>query len=168
MTHPLYCCCFCLSLPSPPPFSPQPPTPPPLSYQVLPPFRMLWKMVKVTSRVMSESEFPPKPYSLPATSSYTYHKPIIRSRMFDYCGEFHFPENMNTILLPQHIVHNAPVRACSQSGNILISMGSRSLQNLVAISQKYCQPPLTIKAGCMGSNGKNWLLNPESSSQSEG
>ena len=46
--------------------------------------------------------------------------------------------------------------------------GSRSLQNLVAISQRYCQPLLTIKAGCMGSNGKNWLLNPESSSQSEG
>ena len=45
--------------------------------------------------------------------------------------------------------------------------GSRSLQNLVAISQKYCQPLLTIKAGCMGSNGKNWLLNPESSSQSK-
>ena len=27
---------------------------------------------------------------------------------------------------------------------------------------------LTIKAGCIESNGKNWLLNPESSSQSEG
>ena len=46
--------------------------------------------------------------------------------------------------------------------------GSRSLQNLVAVSQRYCQPLLTIKAGCIGSNGKNWLLNPESSSQSEG
>ena len=46
--------------------------------------------------------------------------------------------------------------------------GSRSLQNLVAISQKYCQPLLTIKAGCMGSNGKNWLLKPENSSQNEG
>ncbi len=42
-----------------------------------------------------------------------------------------------------------------------VSRGSRSLQNLVAI----CQPLLTIKAGC---NGKNWLLNPESNSQSEG
>ena len=50
---------------------------------------------------------------------------------------------------------------------IVFFRGSRSLQNLVAISQKYCQPLLTIKAGCMGSNGKNWLLNPESSSQSE-
>ena len=50
----------------------------------------------------------------------------------------------------------------------MYTRGSRSLQNLVAISQKYCQPLLTIKAGCMGSNGKNWLLNPESSSQSEG
>ena len=46
--------------------------------------------------------------------------------------------------------------------------GSRSLQNLVAVSQRYCQPLLTIKAGCIKSNGKNWLLNPESSSQSEG
>ena len=50
----------------------------------------------------------------------------------------------------------------------LLIRGSQSLQNLVAISQKYCQPLLTIKAGCMGSNGKKWLLNPESSSQSEG
>ena len=49
-----------------------------------------------------------------------------------------------------------------------MSRGSRSLQNLVAVSQRDCQPLLTIKAGCMGSNGKNWLLNPESSSQSEG
>ena len=46
--------------------------------------------------------------------------------------------------------------------------GSRSLQNLVAISQRYCQALLIIKASCIGSNGKNWLLNPESSSQSEG
>ena len=51
---------------------------------------------------------------------------------------------------------------------LYINRGSRSLQNLVAISQRYYQPLLTIKAGCMGSNGKNWLLNPESSSQSEG
>ena len=49
-----------------------------------------------------------------------------------------------------------------------IVRGFQSLQNLVAVSQRYCQPLLTIKAGCMGSNGKNWLLNPESSSQSEG
>ena len=46
--------------------------------------------------------------------------------------------------------------------------GSQNLQNLVAISQRCCRPLLTIKAGCIGSNGKNWLLNPESSSQSEG
>ena len=49
-----------------------------------------------------------------------------------------------------------------------INRGSQSLHNLVAISQRYCQPLLTIKVGCIGSNGKNWLLNPESSSQSEG
>ena len=52
--------------------------------------------------------------------------------------------------------------------NMYLIRGSRSLQNLVAISQKYCQLLLTIKAGYMGSNGKNWLLNPKSSSQSEG
>ena len=46
--------------------------------------------------------------------------------------------------------------------------GSRSLQNLVAISQRYCRPLLIIKPGCIGSSGKNRLLNPESSSQSEG
>ena len=39
---------------------------------------------------------------------------------------------------------------CGREGD----RGSRSLQNLVAISQKYCQPLLTIKTGCMGSNGK--------------
>ena len=31
--------------------------------------------------------------------------------------------------------------------SVYIIRGSRSLQNLVAISQKYCQPLLTIKAG---------------------
>ena len=51
---------------------------------------------------------------------------------------------------------------------VYLTRGSRSLQSLVAISQRHCQPPLTIKTGCIGSNGKNWLLNPESSSQSEG
>ena len=52
--------------------------------------------------------------------------------------------------------------------NYITIWRSRSLQNLVAVSQRYCQPLLTIKAGCIGSNGKNWILNPESSSQSEG
>ena len=51
---------------------------------------------------------------------------------------------------------------------MLLCRRSRSLQNLVAVSQRYYRPLLTIKAGCIGSNGKNWLLNPESSSQSEG
>ena len=32
--------------------------------------------------------------------------------------------------------------------------GSRSLQNLVTISQRYCRPLLTLKAGCIGNNGK--------------
>ena len=49
---------------------------------------------------------------------------------------------------------------------------SRSLQNLienlVAISQISWRPLLTLKAGCIGNNGKNWLLNPGTSSQSEG
>ena len=42
--------------------------------------------------------------------------------------------------------------------------GSRSLQNLVAISRRYCQPLVILKAGCIGNNGKNWLLNPVTSS----
>ena len=46
--------------------------------------------------------------------------------------------------------------------------GSRRLQNPVAISQRYCQPLLPSKARCIGNNGKIWLLNPETSSQSEG
>ena len=46
--------------------------------------------------------------------------------------------------------------------------GSQSLQNFVAISQGYCRPLLTLIAGCIGNNGKNWLLNPGTSSQSEG
>ena len=46
--------------------------------------------------------------------------------------------------------------------------GSRRSQNLVAISERHCQPLLTSKASCMGNNGKNWLLNPGTSSQSEG
>ena len=46
--------------------------------------------------------------------------------------------------------------------------GSLSLQNLVAISQRYYRPVLISKAGCKGNNGKNWLLNPGASSQSEG
>ena len=59
------------------------------------------------------------------------------------------------------------MKVCHSSLYCLLQ-GFPSLQNLVAISQKYCLPLLIIKAGCMGSNGKNWLLNPESSSQSEG
>ena len=43
--------------------------------------------------------------------------------------------------------------------------GSRSLQNLVAISQRYYGPVLISKAGCKGNNGKNWL---GTSSLSEG
>ena len=46
--------------------------------------------------------------------------------------------------------------------------GFRSLRNLVAISQRYCWPLLTFKAGCIGNNGKNWLFNPGTSSQNEG
>ena len=45
---------------------------------------------------------------------------------------------------------------------------SRNLQNLVAISQISWQSLLTLKAGRIGNNGKNWLLNPGTSSQSEG
>ena len=48
------------------------------------------------------------------------------------------------------------------------SKGSQSLQNLVAISQKSWRPLLTLKASCIGNYGKNWLLNPGTSSQSEG
>ena len=46
--------------------------------------------------------------------------------------------------------------------------GSRSSQNLVAISQRYCRPLLTLKADCIGNNGKYWLLSPGTNSQSEG
>ena len=53
-------------------------------------------------------------------------------------------------------------RACTR--------GSQSLQNLtfVAFSQRYCWPLLTLKEGCTGNNDKSWLLNPGTSSQSEG
>ena len=37
---------------------------------------------------------------------------------------------------------------------------SQSLQNLVAISERSL---LTLKAGYIGNNGKNWLLNPGTS-----
>ena len=46
--------------------------------------------------------------------------------------------------------------------------GFPKLTNLVAISQRSWRPLLTFKAGCVGNNGKNWLLNPGTSSQSEG
>ena len=46
--------------------------------------------------------------------------------------------------------------------------GSESLQNLVAIFQRYYRPMLISKAGCIGNDGKNWLLNPGTSSRSEG
>ena len=49
-----------------------------------------------------------------------------------------------------------------------MTRGSQRLQNLVAISQRSWQLLLTLKAGCTGNNGKNWLLNPGTSSQSEG
>ena len=35
-----------------------------------------------------------------------------------------------------------------------IFRGSRSLQNLVAVTQRYCQPLLTLKAGHIGNNDK--------------
>ena len=46
--------------------------------------------------------------------------------------------------------------------------GSQNLQNLVAIFQRYYQPMLISKADCIGNDGKNWLLNPGTSSRSEG
>ena len=46
--------------------------------------------------------------------------------------------------------------------------GSQGIQNLVAIFRRYYWPVLTSKAGCIGKYGKNWLLNPGTSSQSEG
>ena len=46
--------------------------------------------------------------------------------------------------------------------------GSRSVQNHVAISQIYYWLAVTLEAACIGRYGKNWLLNPETSSQSEG
>ena len=49
-----------------------------------------------------------------------------------------------------------------------IFRGSRSLRNLVAISQRSWWPLLTLKADCIGKNGKHWLHNPQTSSQSEG
>ena len=52
--------------------------------------------------------------------------------------------------------------------NYTITRGSQSLQNLVAISQGYCQPVVTLNTGYKGNNGKNWLLSPGTSSQSEG
>ena len=36
----------------------------------------------------------------------------------------------------------------------VFNVSSRNLQNLVAISQRYCQSLLTLKAGCKGNNGK--------------
>ena len=50
----------------------------------------------------------------------------------------------------------------------LLTRGSQSSQNLVAISQRYCRPVLTLKADYIGNNGKYWLLSPGTSSQSEG
>ena len=49
-----------------------------------------------------------------------------------------------------------------------ICRGSRNLQKLVAISQRYYRPVLISKAGCKGNNGRNWLHDPGASSQSEG
>ena len=51
---------------------------------------------------------------------------------------------------------------------VFCSRGFWSLQNLVAISQKYYWPVLISKVSCKENNGKNWLLNPGTSSQSEG
>ena len=40
-----------------------------------------------------------------------------------------------------------------------LNRGSRSLQNLVAISMRHCQSLLTLKAGCIIIHvGYNWLL----------
>ena len=52
--------------------------------------------------------------------------------------------------------------------HVLLVRGSRSLQNVVAIFQRYNWPVLTSIAGCIGKDGNNWLLNPETSSRSEG
>ena len=48
---------------------------------------------------------------------------------------------------------------------VYIDKGSQSFQNLVATSQKIL---LALKAGCKGSNAKNWLLSPGTCSKSEG
>ena len=41
-----------------------------------------------------------------------------------------------------------------------VCRGFRSLQNLVAISQRYYRCLLTLKAGCKGYKDENWLLSP--------
>ena len=57
------------------------------------------------------------------------------------------------------------MNSCAILGNNF--RGSWGLQNLVAISQRSWRPLLTLKAGYIGNNGKNWLLNLGTSSQSE-
>ena len=74
------------------------------------------------------------------------------------------PRQDSSYLLPQHRQLYHPNY---HYPNFLLG-GSRSLQNLVAVSQRYCQPVVTLKAGCIGNDSKNWLLNPGTSSQSEG
>ena len=48
-----------------------------------------------------------------------------------------------------------------------ISLNSGAF-NFVATSWRYCWPLITFKACCKGNNGKNWLLSPGTTSQSEG
>ena len=50
----------------------------------------------------------------------------------------------------------------------ILNQGFLKLTNLVAISRRYYRPLVILKAGCIENNGKNWLLNPVTSSQSEG
>ena len=64
---------------------------------------------------------------------------------------------------------NYQLQYCPASlGYIIIIRGSRSLQNFVAISQRYYWPVLISKAGCTRNNSKKMATHPGTSSLSEG
>ena len=86
-----------------------------------------------------------------------------------------FPVELNLILCSILCVELFHVTLCMLNRGIAAILvysirGSQSLQKLVhvAISQRSWRPLLTLRAGYIGNNGKNWLLYPWTSSQSEG
>ena len=66
------------------------------------------------------------------------------------------------------LIANCEFFLCNRLANINVCGGFARLTKSCSHFLRYYWPVLISKAGCKGNNGKNWLLSPVTSSQSEG